>query len=161
MNHDRLLTRVYDKHENKMYYENGGHPSTLLKDYEGDECDFLAVTASGILVDYCHDLRNGCVIEYSHIIPFKDRFIPMLCSGRKDQNKKLIYTADIVATSNNKYLVYWDEKSVAFWFKRLDNECELLIDDFSCEIEIIGNEFENKEIYDQIKDPGKKIELSG
>lgn len=141
MNNDRFLTRVYDKQEKKMLY-----PGTEFKygDYE-DPFIFQCIANQHFMC--CSPARSSYIESWAHLlIAFGDRFVPTMCLGRQDKNKKLIYADDIIATSNNKYLVYWDEESAAFWFKRLDNECELLIDDFSCEIEIIGNRWENEKL---------------
>jgi len=167
MNHDRLLTRVFDKKQNKMFYPNDQdfHVYDCHKFYRKDydfsyEDAFLGITGEYLFFSkhghegkgertcdiYCVDIVNTPEKDDYRYSDYKccieDRFIPLLCTAHKDKNQKLIYGADIVVTSNNKYLVYWEEESAAFWFKRLDNECELLIDDFSCEIEIIGNRFE-------------------
>lgn len=130
MSNDRFLTRVFDKQEKKMLYFGDRYISN-------DESRNYWGIAQDIIM-YQPQRSNDLEFE-----PISDRFIPMQCLGNTDKNKKLIYSFDIVATSNNKYLVYREEKSAAFWFKRLDNECEILINDFGCEIEIIGNKFLN------------------
>jgi uncharacterized phage protein (TIGR01671 family) len=137
INYDRLLTRVFDKQEKKMLYQGDKFSFIDTKNYG---YRFVGVGAEGLVVTHGQDDR------YMTIIPFDDRFIPMQCLGLPDKNKKLIYESDIVATSNNKYLVYQDEEAASFWFKRLDNECEILINDFGCEIEIIGNRWENEKL---------------
>lgn len=152
MNNDRLLTRVWDKHAKKMYYENGGHPATLLKDYEGNECDFVSATATGIVVDYCHDLRNNCVIEYLHIIPFKDRFVPMTCAGIKGTNNKLLYQEDIIVSDNRKALIVCDDLGNNDLIFQPFNDDDLgYFHSLSfAECAAIGNRWENEKFLDKL-----------
>jgi len=142
MNTDRFLTRVFDTQEKKMLYPGAGFS------YNNELFIFRGITDRGI--QYTKEHRSGTnLISTFYILPFyetKDRFVPMMCLGNTDKNKKLIYSADIVATRYNKYLVYREEESAAFWFKRLDNECEILLNDFGCEMEIIGNRWEQPKL---------------
>lgn len=145
MNTDRLLTRVWDTQEKKMLYSeplafDDDYIYTTVATFAGHKLDYRLIGVNGEFINF--------VTKQNVWLPFCNtgRFIPMQCLGNTDKNKKLIYSADIVATSNNQYLVYWEEESAAFWFKRLDNECEILINDFGCEIEIIGNKFENENL---------------
>jgi len=136
LNTDRFLTRVWDAEEKRMIYKHKAFIyDKVMYAFEGVSNDAIIASKGNHIV----------------IIEPENRFIMMQCLGLPDKKKKLIYGGDIVATSNNKYLVYWDEESAAFWFKRLDNECELLIFDFncSCEIEIIGNQFEHPELLEE------------
>jgi hypothetical protein len=138
MNNDRLLTRVWDKHNQEMYYA-------------GDKTKygiFLGVNEDGVLfesdyVDY-GDFKTSLILE-----PFNDRFIPMQCMGRKDKNDKLFYQHDIVKTDRNCLCtVEIDESISAFVFQLIgDDICKFCCSTLTIRrAEIIGNRWENPEL---------------
>lgn len=165
MNTDRFLTRVFDKQEKKMIYFFG--EEGFMLDYEGEECTFDGITSGGIMVEYEKHIRNDFFLYIPAVLAFKDRFIPMLCSGMKirAKNKKLIYDGDILGGHphgavfvefNQEYGMY-----ECVWFDE-DVECDegtpkkctqLLgnaLNDCGDEWEVMGDIHQNEELYKKI-----------
>lgn len=92
INYDHLLTRVYDKQEKKMLYP-------LQNEFIDDEYNLLACNATHLIT---RSISRDNVQTY---IPYKDRFIPMLCAAYKDTNEKLIYEHDIIKTPCAEYVI--------------------------------------------------------
>lgn len=94
-NHDHFLTRVYDKQEGKMFYPgdkvNPNH-------YGNSPYELVAIDSCGLITldPWKHEIN---------LIPFGNRFVPMLCAAYKDKNQKLIYEHDIIKTPNMEYVV--------------------------------------------------------
>ncbi len=105
MNHDRLLTRVYDTQEKKMLY---------IKAYEDikasafhPEKGLIAINDKELIfVEKCLSVEAALIspttTDHLSIKKIGDRFVPMQCTGRKDKNKKLIYYKWMVADKKAK-----------------------------------------------------------
>ena len=86
MNYNRLRARVWDKQEKKMLYQGDKFNSNH---YGNSPYELIGIDSRGLITldPWKHEIN---------IIPFGDRYIPMLCAVLKDKNKKLIYEADIL-----------------------------------------------------------------
>jgi len=124
MNHDRLLIRVYDKQTKKMYYP-------LQNELIDDEYNLLACNATHLIA---RPINREDAISY---IPYKDRFVPMQCTGKRDKNTKLIYECNFVTgycpepdasnTEITRGIVTYNEDSWDFGIYQYDGKfiCEL------------------------------------
>ncbi len=146
MNYDHLLTRVWDKQEKRMIYQ--------FTDFKLKPDNIYESSYSYLLAFNPHDkslqtVKNG---EYRRILNTKDRFIPMLCSGRKDQNKKLIYDCDIVKIADGidysyHEVVRGDDYPAFEIFPLLYDNCNNLQSALTeLFVEVVGNKFLNPDL---------------
>jgi hypothetical protein len=91
MNYDRFLTRVWDKQAKKMLY-------SINEDY-------IALDNEGIIDAFYHsehwDGKEETKYFEFDINKFGDRFVPMMCSGFREDNRDdghLIYEFDFIKT---------------------------------------------------------------
>ena len=143
MNTDRFLTRVWDKQEKMMIYKYQKFV------YDGVWYVFESVTNDAVIASEYNPILDVCQII---CLELKDRFVPMLCSGRRDKNKKLIYDGDVidclgnnckraVALSDGCWVVKCTQGG---YFEDRDYELSLWDSLDSKNDEIIGNIHENE-----------------
>lgn len=128
MNYDHLRTRIFDVKEKKMLYQPN--------DYK-----FIS---------------SDCFLWNKELVYFKalgkDRYIPMSCSGQKDQNKKLIYDSDIVKICDgvdcSYHEIVWGYHYPAFdIFPLLYDDCNSLQAALTeLFVEVVGNKFLNPDL---------------
>lgn len=154
MNYDRFLTRVWDKEEKKMLYQN----SKFI--YDGILYEFETVTDFGIVASAFISKLGLCQFVN---LEFDDRFIPMACTGLSDKNDKLIYGRDLLADLSedkinfSSYEVFLND--IGFEMGRPlyhGNLCggyiPQLTPETTSKMEIIGNKFENLELLKEAGD---------
>lgn len=151
MNNDRFLTRVWDKQEKKMIYQGDFFPGE-----DGDELMFIGITLALVDPAILGSDNEGNVIE----LYIEDRFVPMMCTGSHDKNKKLLYGEDIIKTPDGRIgkihfhdaLGYFMVKGVGVGNSFADIDF-FAGDMFTCpaksflaDYELLGNKFENPEL---------------
>jgi hypothetical protein len=149
MNTDRLLTRVFDKQEKKMIYPIGcldlsEQRSILLKD--GERVEIICLCPHTQEITYNKIDHDG---DHLGQIEFGDRFVPMMCMGKKSKNNLLFYQHDIIKTYDNCLCtIEIDEDISSFVFHLIGSKrCN-----FPCtsiqlsRAELLGNRWENPEL---------------
>jgi len=135
MNTDRFLTRVFDRQEKKMIYVGDTFKSGSITYV------FKGLDKDGIIAYFFGNIGT---------IPFRHRFVPMMCQGWNDKNGKLIWEADIINDdigtgvitlheASNYLKIVYPKQDLGKWFiDFLESEKK--------NIEIIGNKFENEKL---------------
>ena len=132
-----------------MYYIDNEIETLHVKHVASfEKATFLGVNNFGFLVQH---VASACYL--TSLIPFGDRFAPMMCTGKHDKNKKLIYSGDIImGISKYKRTVElidgcWSVKCTKGGFFE-DRDYSLPLWDALDpeEDEIIGNKFEQPEL---------------
>lgn len=152
MNYDRFLIRVWDK-ENKVMLYPGDKFNISSEDvyYQGVNGSCLLITSLA-----CNNL--GIPVSLLNQIPFGNRFIPMLCSGQKDQNEKLIYGSDIVKICDgvdcSYHEIVWGYDYPAFdIFPLLYDDCNSLQAALTeLFVEVVDNKWEHPALWKENKD---------
>lgn len=131
MNYDRFLTRVFDKYLKEMIYSDK---------YMG------LVTAP----------EAGILFYDQTFEPFNDRFVPMMCTGWKDKNDKLIYKGDICQKGKDIFIIRYNDNYGRFEKEYITMDfpthelAATCVQPFWCgqpnKSEIIGNQWENPEL---------------
>ena len=147
MNTDRFLTRVFDKQEKRMLYQD----DTFF--YLDKEYSYAALNENNIIVYRWTDSTDHPDDSKVHFIPFGDRYIPMQCMGRKNKDNKLFYQHDIIKTHDNCLCtVEINENMSSFDFQLIGDEnhrfcCAPLI---VASAELLGNKWEHPEILEKV-----------
>ena len=71
------------------------------------------------------------------------------CTGLKDKNSKLIWENDIVVCrdfTEEKYVIAWKQDEACFEYQQYGCSIMSFEQLSSCEVEVIGNIFDNKEL---------------
>lgn len=154
MNTDIFLTRVFDKQEQKMIYQGD---TIDLSDFGWGDClKFMCASNKFVYAD--PNAEQQCIF-----VPLGDRYIPMLCSGERDKNKKLIYTGDFIAGHYDEPNINRLGVKIINGLIRFEKGCMRVYevdysdqyepDEFACylddaeDIEIIGNSCDNPELW--------------
>lgn len=134
MNNDRFKFRVWDKENNKMYFDE----------------EFALLPNGSLWPLECG--RN--LLFYDN----PEKFILMQCTGAKDKNKKLIYDGDVIKETieiegekRDNWIIFYEEKHAGFFKKRVsDEKCIVHIKHMplKCQ-EIIGNIYENPDLLEK------------
>lgn len=99
---------------------------------------------------------QGAHLDFNDIINNDEIFVIMQCTGLADKTGKLIYEGDIVTCNDNplKGVIEWHYRELHFqcgWNNKLGaGDIYYLVRD--CELEVIGNIYENPELLKKVKD---------
>jgi len=154
MNYDRFLTRVWDKQEKKMFYLTGGWSckKTSLIKIDNKEYEAISIRAEEKQITYNRlDNDGDCLKE----IDIGDRFIPMQCTGFKEDlefrgDGILIYEFDIIKTHVGVYLLV-KLRSGCWIAESLDHKYSVDLSSLEGRYSICGNKFQTPELLKESK----------
>lgn len=105
----------------------------------------------GDLVHSVYKLGDTCVGQYGNEVGMHevDPSTICKCTGLKDKNGKLIWENDIVVyydMTEERYLISWESNKACYEYQQYG--CSMMnFDELSgCEIEVLGNIFDNPEL---------------
>ena len=142
MNYDRFLTRVFDKLEKKMLYKWDKH-CFGKPDYPG-LMKFITCCDGFMICEFMAGNEAGAVpaLEF---IEFKDRFVPMRCTGKKDKNNQLMYADDVILYEHEKYKGIITDLGDVFRVREKNFYKDFPV--LGCQ-QLIGNRWENEKLWE-------------
>lgn len=126
---DRFKTRIWDKTEKVMHYN----------DY--------VLTATGHIAKIQECSNDNSIMYFNQTdLDFEKDKILMFCTGLKDKNGKLIYEGDILQENWHKYILEW--ANGAYVIKDIKRGTSYMFTSGMCihKSEVIGNIYENEEL---------------
>ena len=149
---DRLKSRVWDKTQKVMHYD----------DYVITSTGYIAKLQVNIGAKNVK-LNDGCFIINQTDLESDKNCIVMQCSGLRDGNKTLIYEEDIIQDNETgmRAVIKWLDATKSLMGLILQADDYVTLDEFctdnlDCQLVVIGNTYQNPELLEG----GKSVSIS-
>ena len=149
MNYDRLLTRVFDKQEKEMLYEGD------IKQNFSFDAIIHGINSAGLIQEIIPKLNSNVDEAETKIIPFGNRYIPMQCSGfREDygyehvEDGLPVFEFDFIKTHVGVKLLI-KLKDGCWIVESPDKTYSVDLASLQGRFSVIGNKFLNSELLEQ------------
>lgn len=138
---DRFKFRIWHEPLKQMHYN-----------------DFI-VTATGYMAKICQ--QDDYMMKFNQEdLEFDKQCILMQCTGLKDKNGTLIYEGDVLGDIYESLYIDWCDKCKQFQLKAQDYECMACEGDIhwyeivenNNKLEVIGNIYENPELFGEVSE---------
>jgi len=120
--------RAWDDEAKKMYSPEDLEQPEITDDTKRTVYSYLSF---GVL--YIYDFREQEPIE----------FLPMLCTGWYDKNRKEVYEGDVIKMEEGLHQVMWSEEIAGFVILSRDGMLMMGGNHLTDSIEVVGNIYEN------------------